>query len=80
MGYHLIIAGIQAYCVVPRRTNTDLRSRLFPDAVWRVCGVDGNDKVQDPTDALDAGHVADVVVSVALDTSPLLSGQLFWAK
>ena len=35
---------------------------------------------QDPTDALDAGHVADVVVSVALDTSPLLSGQLFWAK
>ena len=27
---------------------------------------------------LDAGHVADVIVSVGLDANPLLSGLAFW--
>jgi hypothetical protein len=37
-------------------------------------------RIQDPSLALEVGPVADVIVSVALDTSPLLSGQSFWAK
>lgn len=59
----LFTQGIYAYCAVPRRTQTELRRRLFPD--------------EDPDTCLEPGKVAEIVVSIALDASPLLTGQVW---
>eukprot|EP00048_Salpingoeca_helianthica_P001291 m.48200 g.48200 ORF g.48200 m.48200 type:complete len:495 (+) comp11350_c0_seq1:22-1506(+) len=58
--------GVYAYCVVPRRTDTDLRRQMFPE--------------EDPGASLRPEHVAAVIVSVVMDSNPMLTGQSFWVR
>lgn len=59
-------AGVLAYCVVPSRTDTTLRSSLKPEEGGAGC--------------LKPWDVAEVIVSCATAANPLLSGHSFWLK
>ncbi|EGD76593.1 hypothetical protein PTSG_07710 [Salpingoeca rosetta] len=58
--------NVVAYCVVPRRTYTSMRTTMYPD--------------EDASDCLAARDVAALIVSVAMAPNVLLSGQAFYAK
>ncbi len=58
--------GVNAFCVMPRRTFTQLRQKLYPD--------------EDPDTCLQPEQVAAVIISVATDSNPLLTGQSFWVR
>ena len=73
---HSTTPAISAYCVVLRGTSS-----CHLDEVHTHCQLlDHSSPRQDPTLAHELGSVADVIVSVALDASPLLSGQSVWVK
>eukprot|EP00045_Choanoeca_perplexa_P008984 m.85038 g.85038 ORF g.85038 m.85038 type:complete len:499 (-) comp14703_c0_seq4:57-1553(-) len=58
--------GVVAYCVVPRRTFTQLRLDMFPK--------------EDASDCLAPEAVAEVIVSLVNFPNPLLTGQAFYAR
>eukprot|EP01136_Pigoraptor_vietnamica_P026173 Opistho-1_new@80942 len=58
--------NVFAYCVVPRRTATQLRRELYP--------------TEDPDTCLKPEDVAQTIVSVATEWMPWLTGHAFWVK
>eukprot|EP01147_Barroeca_monosierra_P009221 gene9221-1507_t len=81
--------NVLAFCVVPRRTYTSMRTSMYPNETLRVwnsiCFLKFNVlspslAICDESSCLRPRDVAALIVSVALTPNALLSGQAFYAK